>query len=106
MPSDVVGYVRCPSVDRRDQHMFRIANLQIDPLAVEHMPESVAREECVLPISVEGNVLRVVFGRRLDYRQSIETLRFILDMRVECAVADRTRVENAIDEVYKYFATE
>ena len=86
--------------------MIRIANLKIDSDAWEFLPESMAREECVLPLGARGGKLRVVFGRRPEYSEGIEKLEFVLNRRLICAVADRDRVERAIDEVYRYRATE
>jgi Type II secretion system (T2SS), protein E, N-terminal domain len=86
--------------------MIRIANLKIDPAAPEYLPESLAREECVLPLGLDGDALRVIFGRRVDYRESIDKIRFVLNRRLICAVADRERLERAIDEVYTHLATE
>ena len=80
--------------------MIRVANLRVDPVAIELMPESIARENCVLPIRVEGGTLNVVLGRRTDVGELIDKLRFILDRPIVCAVADREHVERAIDEVY------
>jgi hypothetical protein len=85
---------------------IRIANLLIDPSAPEYLPESLAREECVLPLGPSGDALRVVFGRRDDYKASIDKLQFVLNKTLVCAVADRRRIERAIDEVYTYLATE
>ena len=86
--------------------MIRIANLEIDPLAVEALPEVLARNECALPLGLDGRTLRLVLGRRADYRESIDKLRFVLNRPVACAVADRGRVERAIDEVYTFRITE
>lgn len=86
--------------------MIQIANLKIDPKAPEYLPESLARESCVLPLGLDGNALRVVFDRRPDYRECVDKLQFVLDRPVVWAVADRARLERAIDEVYTYLATE
>lgn len=86
--------------------MIQVANLKIDPVAPEYLPESLAREECVLPLGLDGDALRIVLGRREEYSESIEKLQFVLDRKIVCAVADRQRIERAIDEVYTYLATE
>jgi hypothetical protein len=86
--------------------MIQIANLKIEPNALEAVPGSLARELCVLPLVWEGDVLRVVFGRRDDYREAIDTLKFVLNRRLACFVADFARIERAIDEVYTHLATE
>ncbi len=86
--------------------MIRIANLEIDPTALDYCPESLAREECVLPIRLEGNAIRVAIGRRDDYQDLLKKLRFITERRIFWAVADRQALEWVIDEVYTYRATE
>jgi hypothetical protein len=86
--------------------LMQVANLKIDSAALEYLPESLAREVCVLPLGLDGDTLRVVFGRRDDYRDMIDKLEYVLRRRLVCAVADRRRLERAIDEFYTYRVTE
>jgi len=80
--------------------LIRIANLSIAPDAPDYLPESVAREHCVLPLGLHGEALRVVLGRRPDYRAALGLLRFLLNRPVITFVADHERISMAVDELY------
>ncbi len=86
--------------------MIRIANLKIEPNAIDYLPEALARENCVLPIRVEDGRIHVVIGRRADNHETIEKLRFVLNREIIGAVADFDRLMKAIDEVYSLQFTE
>jgi hypothetical protein len=80
--------------------LIRIANLSIAPDAPDYLPRAIARERCVLPLGLDGDALRVVLGRRSDYREVIAILRFILDRPRIVFGADHERIARAVDELY------
>ncbi len=71
----------------------------IPPSVVELVPESVARENAVLPMSEEDGSLRVIVSDPLDY-DTREKLRFILNRNVEIALAPRESIMEAINRYY------
>jgi len=66
---------------------------------IELLPESVARENLVLPLADEGGTLRVIFSDPLDY-DTRDKLRFILNRNIEVALAPR---ENILEGINKYY---
>ncbi|GIW91137.1 MAG: type IV fimbrial assembly protein PilB [Pirellulaceae bacterium] len=66
---------------------------------IELVPESVARENVVLPLSLDGDVLTVIISDPMDL-ETIEKLRFILNRRVETALAPREMILEYINRYY------
>ena len=63
-----------------------LENLQLPPAVLELIPESVAKENVILPLGREDSTLRIVVSDPLDL-QTIDNLRFILNTDIECALA-------------------
>lgn len=66
---------------------------------IELVPEAVARENSVIPIADEDNVLTVVVSDPFDL-ETIEKLRFILNRRIETALAPKEAIQGAINRHY------
>jgi type IV pilus assembly protein PilB len=88
-----------------EEHGLDFVNLNevvIPPSVVELVPESVARENIVLPMAVEDGTLRVIMSDPLDY-DTREKLRFILNRNIEVALAPRENIQEAINRYYGQF---
>ena len=84
------------------EHGLEYVNLSevvIPPSVVELVPESVARENAVLPLAEEGASLKVIISDPLDY-DTQEKLRFILNRNIEIALAPRENILEAINRHY------
>ncbi len=84
------------------QHGLEYVDLReavIPPSTVELVPESVARENAVLPLSEEGNQLKVILSDPLNF-EVIEKLRFILNRQIEIALAPRDAILEAVNRYY------
>lgn len=84
------------------EHGLDFVNLNevvIPPAVVELVPESVARENCILPLSEEDGALRVIVSDPLDL-DTFEKLRFILNRKVEIALSPRENILEAINRHY------
>jgi type IV pilus assembly protein PilB len=84
------------------EHGLEFINLDdtvISPSVVELLPESVARENAVLPLDEEDGILRVVMSDPQDY-DTREKLVFILNRRIEIALAPRSKILEAIERYY------
>jgi type IV pilus assembly protein PilB len=84
------------------EHGLEFVNLSevvIPPSIVELVPESVARENAVLPMAEEGASLKVIISDPLDY-DTQEKLRFILNRNIEIALAPRENILEAINRHY------
>ena len=63
------------------------------------VPESVARENMVLPFSEEDGALRILIADPFDL-ETIEKLRFILNRKIETALAPKEAIQGAINQYY------
>src|SRR4051812_44534254 len=66
---------------------------------IELVPESVARENAVLPLAVDDGTLKVIMSDPLDF-DTREKLRFILNRNVEVVLAPRENILEAINRYY------
>ena len=66
---------------------------------IELVPESVARENNVLPFGDEDGALRVLVSDPFDL-ETIEKLRFILNRKIETALAPKVSITAAINKYY------
>ncbi|MHB1035804.1 MAG: GspE/PulE family protein [Pirellulales bacterium] len=99
-----LGYATGEEVMRAmaKQHNLDYVNLNevvIPPSIVELVPESVARENVILPMAEEDGALKVIVSDPLDY-DTQEKLRFILNRQVEIALAPRENILEAINRHY------
>lgn len=99
-----LGYATGEEVMRAlaEEQSLDFVNLKevaIPPSVVELVPESVARENVILPMSEENGSLKVVVSNPNDY-ETFEKLRFILNRKVEVALAPREAILEAINKYY------
>jgi type IV pilus assembly protein PilB len=99
-----LGYATGEEVMRAmaEQHGLDYVNLSevaIPPSVVELVPESVARENVVLPLAEEDGALKVIVSDPDDY-PTFEKLRFILNRRIEIVLAPREAITEAINRTY------
>ncbi len=66
---------------------------------IELVPESVARENMVLPYAEEDGALRILIADPFDL-ETIEKLRFILNRKIETALAPKESIQGAINQYY------
>jgi type IV pilus assembly protein PilB len=67
----------------------------INPQVMEMVPEAMMREYQVLPLAYEEGRLRVAITDPLDL-ESVDALRFRLNMDIDCVLAGRQQVEQII----------
>jgi type IV pilus assembly protein PilB len=87
-----------------EEHGLDFVNLNevvIPPSVVELVPESVARENAVLPLAEnkDSGMLKVIMSDPLDY-DTREKLRFILNRNIEIALAPRDMILESINKHY------
>jgi type IV pilus assembly protein PilB len=66
------------------------------PGLLHEVPEDIIRKHLILPISKEGNRLKVIITDPLDL-DTMDMLRFRLNCDIECALASKTRLRGFID---------
>ncbi len=100
-----LGYAAPEQVMRAiaEEHNLEYIDLtetSISPAVVELIPESVARENTILPLDeVDDEVLRVIVSDPLDL-ETFDKLRFILNRSVEIALATRESILESINRYY------
>ncbi len=82
---------KIPFVDLREE--------RVPDEVIELVPESVARENMVLPFSEQDGALRILIADPFDL-ETIEKLRFILNRKIETALAPKEAILGAINTYY------
>ncbi|MEK7848053.1 MAG: hypothetical protein AAB270_03935, partial [Chloroflexota bacterium] len=80
--------------------VVELRQFRIQPEAVALVPEEVARERGVLPLSLEGDVLRVAMEDPQDV-QLVDTLAALTHKRIKPVLPLRGGLREAIDANYK-----
>ena len=100
----VLGYATDDEVMRAiaKEHGLDFIDLNevaIPPSVVELVPESVARENAVLPMAEEDGGLKVILSDPNDL-DTVDKLRFILNRKIDFALAPRAAILEAINRHY------
>lgn len=85
-----------------EQHGLQYIDLSrtsIPPHVIEQVPESVARENVVIPVAEEDGQLKVAVSDPDDFA-TFDKLRFILNKRIEICLAPREAIQEAINRYY------
>lgn len=85
--------------DHNGMQFVDLSAIKIPEHVVELVPEAVARENSVIPLTDEDDLLTVVVSDPFDL-ETIEKLRFILNRRIETALAPRESIMGAINRHY------
>jgi type IV pilus assembly protein PilB len=76
-----------------------LSTIRIPDHVIQLVPESVARENKIIPISDEEETIKVLVSDPFDI-ETIEKLRFILNRKVETALAPPEHIQEAINKYY------
>jgi type IV pilus assembly protein PilB len=76
-----------------------LTEVTIPEAIIELVPESVARENKILPLAEDHDALKVIVSDPYDI-DTIEKLRFILNRRIEIALAPKEKILEAINRYY------
>src|SRR5579863_8604054 len=82
-----------------------LADVTIPPSVIELVPESVARENVVIPLSQENGTLKIVVHDPTDF-DTIQKLQFILNKEILPVLAAREQIVEAINRHYGQTETE
>jgi type IV pilus assembly protein PilB len=82
-----------------------LTSVSVPPSIVEMVPESVARENVIFPLSAENGALKIVVGDPGDYT-TLEKLQFILQKDLLPVLAPREAIIEAINRHYGQSETE
>ncbi len=99
-----LGYASGEDVMRAvaEEHHLEYVDLDeivIPPDVIELVPESVARENAILPMLETENSLKVIVSDPHDF-DTLDKLRFILNRKIDIALAPREGIQGAINRYY------
>src|SRR3954453_13252223 len=87
---------------KAEQHgmpFIELREIEIPPTVVELVPESLARENIVMPLAQENGAIKVIMCNPMDF-DTIEKLRFVLNREIEVALAPKEAILEAINKYY------
>ena len=79
--------------------------IEIPATIVELVPESVARDNVVMPLALEKGAIKVIMHDPMDF-DTIDKLRFVLNKEIEVALAPKEAIVEAINRYYGSTTTE
>lgn len=82
-----------------------LAEITIPPSVIEMVPESVARENVVIPLSQDNGVLKIVISDPSDF-DTIQKLQFILNKDIQPVLSAKEQIVEAINRHYGQTETE
>src|SRR5581483_1046806 len=82
-----------------------LTDVTIPPAIIEMVPESVARENVVIPLSQENGVLKIVIADATDF-DTLQKLQFILNKDIQPVLAPKEQIVEAINRHYGQTETE
>ncbi|RUL82044.1 GspE/PulE family protein [Tautonia sociabilis] len=82
-----------------------LREIEIPPQVVELVPESLARENVVMPLAQEGGAIKVIMHDPMDF-ETLDKLRFVLNREIAIALAPREAIVEAINRYYGSATTE
>jgi type IV pilus assembly protein PilB len=105
-----LGYVGTDEImsaiaEFHNMRYVNLAEITIPPSVVELMPESVARENIVMPMSQENGALQVIISDPSDFDR-LQKLQFILNKDIQPVLAPREQIIEAINRHYGQSETE
>lgn len=105
-----LGYVDPNEISSMQASKFgfetvNLNGLEIPASVIEMVPESVARENVVIPIGLEGDALCIAINDPMKF-EVLDKLRFILNREVKVKVAPNEAIQTAINRHYGQSETE
>ena len=87
---------------KAEQHglpFVELREIEIPASVIELVPESLARENIVMPLSQESGSIRVIMHDPMDF-ETIDKLRFVLNREIEVSLAPKDSIVEAINKYY------
>jgi type IV pilus assembly protein PilB len=105
-----LGYAEADDImkAKAEQHglpFIELREIEIPPSVIELVPESLARENIVMPLAQGNGTIKVIMYDPLGF-ETIEKLRFVLNREIEVALAPKEAIVEAINKYYGAAGTE
>jgi type IV pilus assembly protein PilB len=99
-----LGYAEPEEIMKAKAEQFgmdfiELREIEIPASVIELVPESLARENVVMPLSQENGAIKVIMHNPLDF-ETIDKLRFVLNREIEVALAPKEAIVEAINRYY------
>ncbi|MDE2508388.1 MAG: type II/IV secretion system protein [Planctomycetota bacterium] len=99
-----LGYAEPEDVMKAKAEQFgmdfiALQEIEIPPSVIELVPESLARENVVMPLSSGHGAIKVIMHNPMDF-ETIDKLRFVLNREIEVALAPKEAIIEAINRYY------
>ncbi|MGO8901949.1 MAG: GspE/PulE family protein [Isosphaeraceae bacterium] len=99
-----LGYAEAEDImkAKAEQHglpFIELREIEIPPSVIELVPESLARENIVMPLAQGTGTIKVIMHDPLGF-ETIEKLRFVLNREIEVALAPKEAIVEAINKYY------
>jgi type IV pilus assembly protein PilB len=91
--------------EKHGMEFVDLTDLEIPKAVIEMVPESVARENVILPLNLEGNTLKIITADPTNY-DTIQKLQFILTKDIVPVLAIQEQIQEAINRNYGQTETE
>jgi len=82
-----------------------LTDVEIPKAVIELVPESVARENIAIPLTLEGNTLKLIVADPSNF-EAIQKLQFILNKEIQPVLAVQEQITDAINRNYGQSETE
>src|SRR5260370_10803727 len=100
-----MGDIMSANGEHSGMQIVNLTDLTIPQSIIEMVPESVARENIIIPLSHENSVLKIVVHDPGDY-ETISKLQFILNKDIQPVLAAKEQIVEAINRHYGQTETE
>jgi type IV pilus assembly protein PilB len=99
-----LGYADPGDVAKAKAEQFGMEYVQLDEIQIPEtvvslVPESLARENVVMPLSQENGMIKVIMHDPNDF-ETVDKLRFVLNREIEVALAPKQAIVEAINQYY------
>lgn len=99
-----LGYAAADDIvkAKAEQHglaFVELREIEIPPSVIELVPESLARENIVMPLASEAGAIRVIMHDPNSF-DTIDKLRFVLNREIEVSLAPKEAIVEAINKYY------
>src|SRR5271166_3815213 len=99
-----LGYADADDITKAkaEQHglpFVELREIEIPASVIELVPESLARENVVMPLSQGAGAIRVIMHDPMDF-ETIDKLRFVLNREIEVSLAPKEAIVEAINKYY------
>ncbi len=99
-----LGYAEADDImkAKAEQHglpFIELREIEIPPSVIELVPESLARENIVMPLAQGSGTIKVIMHDPLGF-ETIEKLRFVLNREIEVSLAPKEAIVEAINKYY------